>query len=93
MVKKAINIDHSQQSINVEGNGCLILNENGSVLLGGAITLPDTHNESISLSDYEGALRFNEETKKLEYCDGNKWIELLTNDIDSKESTIFSLLF
>lgn len=92
MVKKSINIDHTEQSINVDDNSCLTLNENGAVLLGSGITIPDT-SDSISLSNFEGSLRFNENTKKVEYCDGEKWVTLMTKDENDQESTIFSIIF
>lgn len=83
----SINIDHTRNKI-ITANGCLSLNDNGSVKVGNGLTLPDS-----LVSDYEGCIRFNESTKKLEYCDGNRWIELLTTNIESKDSIIYSLLF
>ena len=90
-MSKSINLDHSRGKITT-ADGCLILNDNGSVKVGNGMTLPNS-NENGILINYEGAIRFNEESKKLEYCNGDSWVEFSTENIESKDSVIYSLLF
>jgi hypothetical protein len=90
-MSKSINIDHSSGSM-ITSDGFISLNENGAVKIGSGKTIGDGYN-NISISDYEGCIRFNETTKKLEYCDGIKWIEISSNDFETKTSSVYSMLF
>lgn len=90
-MSKSINIDHNSGSI-ITSDGFISLNENGAVKIGSGKTIGDGYND-ISISDYEGCIRFNETTKKLEYCDGIQWNEISTKDVESKTSSVYSLLF
>lgn len=90
MTNKSINIDHTRQEIIVDDDGCLTLNPTGSVIVGSGSSLDDG---TTNLSVYEGAIRLNGTTKKLEYCDGTKWIEFETKYSGSKETMVYSMLF
>lgn len=94
--KKSININHSNASILTGDDTFLQLSKNGAVKLGKGKNLEeDTINNSTInfLSNYSGAIRFNETTKKLEYCDGRKWVEFIIDEEDIKPSMVYSMIF
>lgn len=93
---KSININHSTSSI-LSGDGSYIeLSKNGVVKVGKGINaqgdLIDNSNPEI-LKEYEGAMRFNPNTKKMEYCDGTKWVEFSIKEDDEHTSMVYSVLF
>lgn len=94
-MSSSINIDHSNSSIISSNGDCLILNNNGSVLVGNGTNLPETQEESgnINLSDYAGAIRFNRSSLKMEYCDGEQWLEFATYTADENSELVYSFLF
>lgn len=93
---KSINFNHSDSSILTNDSSCLLLSVNGSVKIGNGNNAPEDilNNKNIlSMKEYEGTLRFNENTSKLEYCDGTKWLEIkTTSDLEDKE-IVYSFLF
>lgn len=93
---KSININHSNSSI-ISSDGTYVeLSKNGVVKIGTGINAMDDSNNTNTedvLKEYEGALKFNPDTKKLEYCDGTRWIELSLDSNDNKTSMIYSMLF
>jgi hypothetical protein len=94
--KKSININHSTSSILSSNGSCIELSKNGVVKIGKGINAQgdniDNSNPDL-MKEYEGALRFNQHTKKMEYCDGTKWVELSLKDDDTHTSMVYSVLF
>ncbi len=93
---KALNINHSNSSILTSDGTYIQLGNNGSIKVGYGTNLeePTINNlQQNTLAEYEGAIRINRTTHKLEYCDGTSWLEF-TTDIDGDESLmVYSMLF
>lgn len=96
MAGKSINFNHSDSSITVSDSECLLLSVNGSVKIGNGNNAPEdiiNNKDIITMKEYEGTLRFNEETSRLEYCDGTKWMQIQTTSDKDETLTVYSLLF
>lgn len=95
-MSKSININHSTSNI-LSGDGSYIeLSKNGVVKIGKGINvegdLIDNSNPKI-LEEYEGAMRFNSTTHKMEFCDGYKWVEFAVMEDDDHTNMVYSVLF
>lgn len=95
---KSININHSNSSITTSDGSYIELTQNGVVKIGTGLHVEDdiiNSTDAEILKKYEGSLRFNPDTKKIEYCNGSRWVELVI-DIDvenNNTSMIYSMLF
>lgn len=93
---KSLNIDHSTQSIISNDGTAISIAPSGSVQIGSGVTSEEDSvqsNVGTNLLEYSGCLRFNSDTRKLEYCDGSKWVEIIDEDIDEDNSFVYSSLF
>ena len=93
---KSININHSDASLITNDGSYIQLSKNGGVKVGFGKNLEESTVNNVNqntLIDYTGAIRLNETTKKLEYCDGKTWNVLATEENDIKTPMIYSLLF
>lgn len=93
---KAINIDHSQARVLTHDNSYIELSTNGSVKVGFGKNLEEDiiNNENInSLQEYAGAIRINETTGVLQYCNGSKWVDFIVDEENVKPSMVYSMLF
>ena len=93
---KAININHSDASLTTHDGTYIQLSKNGGVKIGYGKNLEESSINNVNqetLADYAGAIRLNETTKKLEYCDGKSWKVLATEENDVKIPMVYSLLF
>lgn len=93
---KSININHSNSNIISSDGSYVELSKNGVVKIGSGINVKDDMMDNIGedvLKEYEGAIKFNTDTHKLEYCDGSRWVELSIDEEDNKTSMIYSMLF
>lgn len=96
MAKKSLNINHSNSSILSSDGSYIQLSKNGVVKIGNGTNAEDEMIDNANpmlLKDYMGAIRYNEDTEKLEYCNGNTWIELATEDESNNTSMVYSILF
>jgi len=93
---KSININHSTSSILSSDGSCIELSKNGVVKIGKGINakgdMIDNKDPKV-LKEYEGTLRFNDDTKKMEYCDGSRWLEISTEEDTDKSQMVYSMLF
>ena len=96
MVKKSININHSDASLLSFDGSYIQLSKNGGVKVGYGKNLEESvinNSSQYTLADYAGAVRINEKTNKLEYCDGKSWVELITEEEDVQTPLVYSMLF
>lgn len=91
--KKSININNHKSTIETNDKKVfLTLGNNGAIKLGSGINLPEADDDNII--DYKGVLRYNQEMGTVEYCDGESWRTISTDDSVENNSTImWSLLF
>lgn len=72
-----ININHNESRISANDDNILRLADKGAVKIGNGKYLADNENIEIAPSNtYEGCIRYNEEDKCLELCNGYNWIPL-----------------
>lgn len=93
---KSININHIESGILTNDGTFVQISQNGGVKVGYGKNLeePSVNNTSQStLAEYNGAIRINETTNKLEYCNGKAWVELVTEEDNVQTSMVYSLLF
>lgn len=93
---KSININHSDASLLTNDGSYIQLSKNGGVKIGFGKNLEESTVNNVNQStliDYTGAIRLNETTKNLEFCDGKSWKVLATEENDIKLPMIYSLLF
>lgn len=93
---KSININHNDASLLTNDGSYIQLSKNGGVKVGFGKNLEESTVNNVNqntLADYAGAIRLNETTKKLEYCDGKTWNELITDENGVQTSMVYSLLF
>lgn len=76
----AININHEEGSITSE-SGVLQITSNGGVKIGSGEYLEEI---SSIVPDYEGLLRYNKNTGKLQYCDGHTWKDFSSSEQSSE---------
>lgn len=85
----AININHEEGSIKVD-SGILQITSNGGVKIGNGNYL----NEDFTINeDYNGVIRFNKNTGKLQYCDGHTWKDFSSNEQDLGNEIFWSIIF
>ena len=95
-IKKSININHTDSSILSNDGTYIQLSKNGGVKVGYGKNLEESTVDNVNqntLMEYVGAIRLNEETKKLEFCDGKTWYTLATEENDIRLPMVYSLLF
>lgn len=93
---KSININHNDASLLTNDGSYIQLSKNGGVKVGFGKNLEESSINNVNqntLIDYIGAIRLNETTKKLEYCDGKSWNVFATEENDVKIPMVYSLLF
>lgn len=93
---KSININHNDASLITNDGSYIQLSKNGGVKVGFGKNLEEStinNANQLTLIDYAGAIRLNETTKKLEYCDGKTWNVLITEDNKVETPLVYSLLF
>ena len=93
---KAININHNDASLTTHDKSFIQLSKNGAVKIGYGKNLSESTIDNIAqdtLMDYIGAMRINETTKKLEYCDGKSWITISTEEDVRQIPMVYSFLF
>lgn len=93
---KSININHNDASVLSNDGTYIKLSTNGGVKVGFGKNLEESTVNNASqntLIDYAGAIRLNETTNKLEYCDGKTWNVLATEENDVKIPMVYSMLF
>lgn len=93
---KSININHSTSSIVSSDGSYIELSKNGVVKIGKGINAQGDiidNSDPLILKEYEGAVRFNEDTRKMEFCDGTKWIEFSIKEDDENTPMVYSMLF
>lgn len=93
---KSININHNDASVLTSDSTFIQLSKNGGVKVGFGKNLEEStinNANQNTLVEYTGAVRFNETSNKLEYCDGKAWISLTTEEDDVKIPMVYSLLF
>lgn len=93
---KSININHADASLLTNDASYIQLSRNGGVKVGYGKNLEESTVNNLNqntLIDYAGAIRLNETTNKLEYCDGKSWNVLATEENDVKIPMVYSLLF
>lgn len=97
MAGKAININHSSSSIISNDGSFIKVGEDSAVKVGYGTSISNgsiNNSNSKSLEEFEGAIRINKSTDKLEYCNGSTWLEFsTTSDVGEDESMIYSLVF
>lgn len=90
----AININHNEGTITIDGDRVLQITDNGAIRIGNANYMQEINSSELTeiLRDYEGALRYNEITKTLQYCDGMSWKDF--GDVkDGSTGIIWSITF
>ena len=93
---KSININHSDASLLTSDGSFIQLSKNGGVKVGFGKNLEEStinNANQLTLIDYAGAIRLNEATRKLEYCDGKTWNVLATENDNAETPLVYSLLF
>ena len=96
VIRKSINIKHTNASVLTNDGSFIQLSKNGGVKVGFGKNLEEStvnNSNQNTLIDYAGAIRLNETTNKLEYCDGKTWNVLATEENDVKTPLVYSLLF
>lgn len=89
---KAINIDHSKIEFSTSNLACIKVSENGSIKIGSGKNLEEDLIYS-PIEDFIGAIRLNKSTKKLQYCDGEKWVDFIIDEQDIEPYMAYSFLF
>lgn len=70
----------------------LTLGDKGAIKIGSGDNLPESGSSNIS--EYKGVLRYNDELNILEFCDGEQWQAILTdNGNESNSMIMWSLMF
>ncbi len=96
MANKSININHSDAAILSNDGSYVKLGSNSAVKVGNGSSLSngdiDNTNSQI-LAEYAGAIRINNTTNKLEYCNGSTWVEFITNLNDEDSPMVYSFIF
>ena len=93
---KSININHNNAGILTDDGTFIQLSVNGGVKVGYGKNLEESTIDNVNqqtLIEYAGAIRLNETSKKLEYCDGKTWNVLTTEENNNKTPMVYSLLF
>ena len=89
-------LNHNDASLITNDGSYIQLSKNGGVKVGFGKNLEEStinNVNQLTLIDYAGAIRLNETTKKLEYCDGKTWNVLITEDNKVETPLVYSLLF
>ena len=90
----AININHNEGSITTSDDKVLQITKHGAVKLGDGSYLDEM---DVSLEEfkknYEGAIRYNSDSKVVEYCDGYSWKEFKSGEENTSNGIIWSLIF
>lgn len=70
-----IDINHDDSSIITDKDTVLKITENGAVKIGNGTYLDELGNpQTISANEkYKGGIKYNENTKTIQYCDGTSW--------------------
>lgn len=96
IVGKSININHSTSNI-IPGDGSYIeLSKNGVVKIGTGLNSKGEYIDNSNpdtLKEYEGAIRFNPKSNKMEFCDGSRWLEFSILEDDNHVDMVHSVLF
>ena len=96
MVQKSININHGDAAFISNDGSYIKVGEDSAVKIGFGTSISNgTINNSNPkvLADFEGAIRINKATDKLEYCNGSTWVEILTTTEEEDIPLIYSLIF
>lgn len=89
----AINIDHKKGLITTDEDGVIKITEHGAVKLGSGEYLSELNNSQIEEEEsYKGAIRYNKETKTVQYCDGTTWKDFAVG-VDETPGIIWSITF
>ena len=86
----SINIDNKKGIIFTDVDKIVKIGNKGALQLGTGEYLNEDNVES--LSDYEGALRYNKERKCLQMCDGVRWKDI-KGQYKQTSHIVWSLLF
>ena len=96
MAQKSININHSDGAFLSNDGTYIKVGEDSAVKVGFGTSVSngtiDNMNSKI-LADFEGAIRINKSTNKLEYCNGSTWVEFVTSTGGEDIPMIYSLIF
>ena len=96
MAYKSININHPDTNIQTKDGSYLQIAKDGAIQVGYGIDIDEdasTNSSSSSLLEFAGAIRFNKNTSKLEYCDGTNWVEFITQKSNDDVPMVYSMLF
>ena len=90
----AINLNHNEGSITIDNDKVLQITKNGAVRIGNGNFMEEINPSNLTtiLKDYEGVIRYNENTHTIQYCDGYSWIDFGTV-ADKSSGIIWSLTF
>ena len=95
MANKSININHSDAAILSNDGTYVKLGANSAVKVGNgsSISNGDINNfQSNILEPYEGAIRINKTSNKLEYCNGTTWVEFISSLDGGEDSMVYSFI-
>ena len=96
MAYKSININHPDTNIKTFDGSVLQIAQDGAVKIGHGIDIDEDASSNIAtnaLEIYAGTIRFNKNTNKLEYCDGENWVEFITKKTNDDIPTVYAMLF
>lgn len=96
MAQKSININHSDAAFLSNDGSYIKVGEDSAVKIGFGTSISNggiNNTNSRILADYEGAIRINKSTDKLEYCNGSTWVEFATSSGEEDIPMIYSLIF
>lgn len=89
----AININHTEGSITIDNDKVLQITKNGAIKIGNGSYLDEIDVSLEELKEkYEGVIRYNSDTKLLEYCDGESW-KTFAYGVEKTTGIIWSLTF
>jgi hypothetical protein len=94
--KKSISINHYNSSILSNDGSYIRLSQNGVVKIGSGTNSEGemiNNSDPIMLKEYIGALRYNDDTERLEYCNGITWVEVAIEDDEINTPMVYSMLF
>lgn len=96
MAYRSINVNHPDTTVKTFDGSFLQIADGGAVKIGYGINLDEDNVDNAdetALIEYAGAIRFNNNTKKLEYCDGTQWLTFVTEQTNEDIPTVYAMLF
>lgn len=96
MAQKSININHTDAAILSNDGSYIQVGDDSAVKIGFGSSISNGNINNFNkkiLAEYEGAIRINKTTDKLEYCDGTTWVEFTTKFDGEDIPMIYSLIF